>query len=287
MPGPAPVRADGKLTLALISEVFWEADGAQRLKQRLAEAADRGADLAVLPEIPLNPWSPASQESKAEDAESMGGPRTTAQAQAAAEAGIGIIGGIIHRDEETGRRTSRALAFDATGEIVGTYEKLHLPEEPGFWETSHYEPGSEPPRRIDAFGLPIGIQVCSDTNRPEGAHLLGAQGVAAIVNPRASEERTYRRWKPVWRANAMTSGCYVLSVNRPHPEGGVLIGGPSVAVDPNGELLVETTDRLALVTLDVRVVEAARRAYPGYLPVNARLWADAWAELAAEAPKGT
>ena len=276
----SPVRADGKLTVALISEVFWEADGAQRLKQRLAEAAGRGADLAVLPEIPLNRWSPASNEASDEDAEPMHGPRATAQAEAAREAGIGLIGGIIHREEGTGRRTSRAIAFDASGAVVATYEKLHLPEEPGFWETSHYDPGTEPPRRIDAYGVPIGIQICSDNNRPEGSHLLGAQGAVAIVNPRASEERTLQRWKPVWRANAMTSACYVLSVNRPRPEEGVLIGGPSVAFDPNGELLVETNDTLALVTVDARVAAAARTSYPGYLPTWARLYADAWDEIA-------
>jgi predicted amidohydrolase len=275
----APARADGKLTVALVSEVFWEADGAQRLKQTLAEAAERGADLAVLPEIPLNRWSPATREPNDEDAEPMTGPRAAAQSEAAREARIGLVGGIIHRDE-WGRRTSRALVFDADGELQATYEKLHLPEEDGFWETSHYESGTEAPRRIDGFGLPIGVQVCSDINRPEGSHLLGAQGVAAIVNPRASEERTLQRWKPVWRANAMTSCCYVLSVNRPAPEGGVIIGGPSVAYDPNGEQLVETTDRLALVTLDQRAVDDARRAYPGYLPIRARLWADAWAEIA-------
>ena len=274
-----PTRADGKLTVALISEVFWEADGTQRLKQRLAEVAERGADLAVLPEIPLNPWRPSTKEAKPDDAEPMDGPRATAQREAAAEAGIGLIGGIIHRDD-AGRRTSRALVIDATGAIRATYEKLHLPEEPGFWETSHYEPGTEAPKRIDAFGLPIGLQLCSDNNRPEGVHLLGAQGAMAMINPRATEEKTYQRWKTVFRANALTSCLYVLSVNRPYPEDGVLIGGPSVAFDPNGELLLETTDSVALVTLDARVVTDARRAYPGYLPVRARLYADAWDEVA-------
>jgi N-carbamoylputrescine amidase len=274
-----PTRADGKLTVALISEVFWEADGAQRLKQRLGEAAERGADLAVLPEIPLNAWCPSTKEAKPDDAEPMDGPRSTAQREAAAEAGIGLIGGIIHRDD-AGRRTSRALVIDATGAIRATYEKLHLPEEPGFWETSHYEPGTEAPRRIDAFGLPIGVQLCSDNNRPQGVHLLGAQGAMAMINPRATEEKTYQRWKTVFRANALTSCLYVLSVNRPYPEDGVLIGGPSVAFDPNGELLLETTDSVALVTLDAKVVTDARRAYPGYLPVRARLYADAWDEVA-------
>ena len=272
-------RADGKLTIALISEVFWEADGVQRLKERLAEAADRGADLAVLPELPLNRWSPSTKTARDEDAEGMDGERARTQAEAAAEARIGLVGGIIHRDED-GRRTSRALVFDAKGNVVATYEKLHLPEEEGFWETSHYEPGTAAPKRIDAFGVPIGIQICSDANRPEGTHLLGAQGVVATINPRASEERTYQRWKTVWRANALTSCCYVLSVNRPNPEEGVLIGGPSVAIDPNGNAVVETTDRLALVTLDAKVVADARAAYPGHLPVRARLYADAWAEIA-------
>ena len=282
MTDAAPTRADGRLTVALISEVFWEPDGPIRLKQRLADAAGRGADLAVLPEIPLNPWSPATKEARDDDAEGMDGERVRAQAEAAAEAGIGLVGGIIHRDPATGRRTSRALVFDAKGALRATYEKLHLPEEPGFWETSHYEPGSEPPRRIDGFGVPIGVQICSDNNRPEGTHLLGAQGAVVVINPRASVEATYQRWKAVWRANAMTSSCYVLSVNRPHPEGGVIIGGPSVAFDPNGALLVETTDALALVTVDAATAAEARTRYPGYLPVQARIYGDAWAEVAEE-----
>lgn len=276
----SPTRADGKLTVALISEVFWEPDGAQRLRERLLEAADRGADLAVLPEIPLNPWRPATKEAHDDDAERMDGPRSTTQREAAKEAGIGLVGGIIHRAED-GRRTSRALVIDSTGEVRATYEKLHLPEEPGFWETSHYEPGTEAPHRIDAFGVPIGVQICSDNNRPEGTHLLGAQGAMAVLVPRASEEKTYQRWKTVFRSNALTGCLYVLSVNRPDPEEGVLIGGPSVAVDPTGFARLETTDRLALVTLDATVVTDARRNYPGYLPVRARLYADAWADVAA------
>lgn len=279
MPDAPPARADGLLTVALISEVFWEADGVIRLKERLAEAAERGADLAVLPEIPLNPWSPATKEPRDDDAEAMDGPRATAQAEAAAAAGIGLVGGIIHRAAD-GRRTSRALVVDRSGSVVATYEKLHLPEEEGFWETSHYEPGTDAPARIDAFGVPIGVQLCSDNNRPEGTHLLGAQGALAMINPRATEERSYQRWKTVFRANALTSCLYVLSVNRPHPEEGVLIGGPTVAFDPNGELLVETTDRLALVTVDAKAVADARRGYPGYLPIRARLYADAWDEIA-------
>ena len=276
----APTRHDGKLTVALISEVYWQPDGIGRLRERLAQAAERGADVAVLPELPLNPWSPATRELREDDAEPMGGPRMTAQAEAAAEARIGVVGGIIHREEETGRRTSRALVFDANGELQATYEKLHLPDEPGFWEPSHYDPGTQPPHRIDSFGVPVGVQLCSDTNRPEGTHLLAAQGAAAVLIPRATEEATYQRWKLVFRANALTSCCYVLSVTRPDPERGVLIGGPSVAVDPNANVMVETTDTLALVTLDLGAIQQAKAKYPGYLPVRARLYADAWGDIA-------
>ena len=274
-----PARSDGRLTVALISETFWEPDGTVRLKQRLAEAADRGADLALLPELPMNPWSPATKDASDADAEPMDGPRARAQAEAAAEAGIGLVGGIIHRDAD-GRRTSRALIIDRSGTIVATYEKLHLPEEEGFWETSHYEPGHEAPRRIDALGVPFGVQLCSDNNRPQGTYLLGAQGAMAMLNPRATEEATYQRWKIVFRANAMTSACYVLSVNRPYPEQGVPLGGPSVAIDPRGDVMLETTDGLALVTLEASAVQAARKSYPGYLAIRARVYADAWDEVA-------
>jgi predicted amidohydrolase len=269
------------LTVALVSEVFWQPDGEVRLIDRLKEAADKGAELALLPEIPLNPWRPATKDPVDEDAEEEGERRTQMMARAAARTGVGVVGGIIRRDPQTGRRTSRALLFDGRGEIVGRYEKLHLPEEPGFWETSHYEPGTLAPRPHEGFGLAVGMQICSDINRPEGSHLLGAQGAEAILAPRATELETYVRWKAVFQANALTSTCYVLSVTRPEPEQGVPIGGPSVAVDPEGTILVETTDRLAVVTLDRDVVRQARVDYPGYLPIRAALYAKAWGELAA------
>lgn len=277
----ATPRRDGRLTVALVSETFWQPDGAARLRERLAESAERGADLALLPELPLNCWRPSSTAPNDEDAEPMDGPRATIMAGAAAEAGIGLVGGFIHRDASSRRRTNRAIVFDRKGSVVATYDKLHLPEEEGFWETSHYEPGGIGPRRIDAFGIPFGVQICSDINRLEGSHLLQAMGAMAILAPRATEERTYQRWKVVFRALAITGSGYVLSVNRPEPEDGVLIGGPSVAVDPDGGVLVETTDRLALVTLEASKVHAARQGYPGHLPHRARLYADAWADVAA------
>jgi predicted amidohydrolase len=232
--------------------------------------------VAVLPEIPLNPWSPATETSHDDDAEAPGGPRHQALSNAAHAAGIGVIGGAIVRDPKSGRRHNTALVFDRSGTLIASYRKLHLPEENGFWETRHYEPGDDLPSVIGVFGMRIGLQICSDANRPEGSLLLGALGAEVIVTPRATEAATFPRWRTVFIANAITSCAYVLSVARPRPELGVLLGGPSFGVAPTGEVLVETTESIALVKLDRTVVEEARGRYPGYLATRADLYAEGW-----------
>ena len=131
--------------------------------------------------------------------------------------GIGVLGGAIVRDPATGERRNQSLVYDAKGTFLARYSKLHLPEEDGFWETSHYGAGTEAPAVIDGFALPFGIQICSDNNRPEGTHLLAAQGAEAVIVPRATERKTWERWRTVFIANALTSCCYVLSVNRRAP----------------------------------------------------------------------
>jgi N-carbamoylputrescine amidase len=270
------------LTLALISDVFYQSDAERRLRMRLAEAKRAGAGLAVLPELPLDPWAPATTTARDEDAEATGGRRHRALGSAAGEAGIGLIGGAIVRDAASGRRHNTALVYDARGSLVATYAKVHLPDEPGFHEPSHYEPGRAMAQPIPAFGMPIGVQICSDINRPAASHALAAAGAVALVHPRATEASTYERWKLVLRSTAITCCAYVLSVNRPGPEQGVPLGGPSIAVDPNGVVLAETTDPVAVVTLRDEVVQHARRSYPGYLATNAALYAQAWTQVAAE-----
>ena len=271
-----------RLTVALISDVFFDRDADERLRSRLRQAKDSGAELAVLPEIPLNRWSPATPEPREDDAEAPGGGRHHILMDAARDLGIGVVGGAIVRDPLSGTRRNTALIFDSDGSLVASYAKVHLPDEDGFHEPCHYEPGARMAEVVHGFPLPFGIQICSDINRPEGSHLLGAMGAAAIINPRATEASTFERWKLIFRANAMTSGAYVLSVNRPGAEGGVPLGGPSIAVDPSGEVLLETTDPVAVVTLEQRVIDAARERYPGYLATNAALYAEAWKRVSSE-----
>ncbi len=270
--------AQEQLTVALVRDVFVGDGAAARLADCLAEARARGAELALLPELPLDAWCGAVPRPREDDAEPAGGPRHQALAAAARAARIGVVGGAIVRDV-SGERFNTALTFDQEGQLVSAYRKLHLPEEEGFWETSHYRPGSTPPEVVTSFGLPIGIQICSDVNRPELAHALAAGGALAIFVPRATEAATFDRWRLVLRASALTSASWVLSVPRPAPEDGVPLGGPSVAISPDGEVSLETTERLATVTLERAAVLQARRRYPGYLAVRSDVYARAWQNL--------
>jgi predicted amidohydrolase len=266
------------LELAVITEVFF-GDGADaRLVARLAEARRREAELAILPELPLDPWVPATRKVREEDAEPPAGPRHRLLSGAARAVGIGVVGGAIVRQPD-GQRHNTALVFDARGDLVAGYRKCHLPEEEGYWETSHYGAGTDPPPVVRRFSLPFGLQICSDVNRPEGCHLLGAMGAEIILAPRCTPRSSYARWLLVLRANAVTSTCYVVSTNRPQPEHGVPIGGPSVVIAPDGEVLLETTAPLEVISVEHGRVVHARREYPGYLPVRAGLYAQGWRQV--------
>jgi predicted amidohydrolase len=269
---------DATLTLAVVQDLFVGEGGADRLQRRLREARGAGASLALLPELPLDPWYPARREPREEAAEPPGGRRERLLAEAARRGGIGLLGGAIVRDPASGRRFNRALLFDAAGSLVAGYDKLHLPAEEGFWESDHYEPGEEPPARIDGFAMPLGIQICSDLNRPQGTQLLSALGAEVILSPRATPPESYARWLLVARANAITSSVYLVSINRPS-EPGLPVGGGSFVVAPNGEVLLESSDAVSIVELRHSVVEQARHDYPGYLAVRSGLYAKAWSRV--------
>ncbi len=275
--GTNSIPSTSTVALALISDVFFGPGAEQRLRARLREAKQRGASLAILPELPFDRWIPATRDVNDEDAERSDGPRQQTLARAAKDVGVATIGGAIVRDLQ-GRRRNTVIAVDARGVVIGRYAKLHIPDEQGFWERDHYEPGAEPPREFDVMGIRCGVLVCSDINRP-GAAALAKAGVDVIVNPRATERATFERWKLVFRATALTCSTYVVSVNRPVSEQGVALGGPSIVVDPNGEVVLETVDTIAIAQVSHESVEQARRSYPGYLSMHAGIYAAAWQRL--------
>ncbi|MCH2136712.1 MAG: carbon-nitrogen hydrolase family protein [Phycisphaerales bacterium] len=263
-------------TIALLRDVFPTPDCEPALTARLSQAAQLGADLVCLPEVPSLPWAPCSKTPDPTHAEPIGGPRCTMQANAARAAGIALVGGGICTDD-AGTRFNTALCFDASGELQMTYRKVHIPDEEGFWEADHYEAGQDPPMPCVLAGMRVGVQICSDNNRPFGCQHLAAHGCEVILNPRATEAGTLDTWTTTWRANALTTGCWILSVNRPHPEGGTPIGGPSVAVSPRGEITLNSEDALTLVEIDLDAVAGARNDYPGYLARPTDIYAKAWA----------
>jgi predicted amidohydrolase len=283
MSDPAPARVqhmnEPTMTIALITEVFFDDPYGHRLAGRLTEARNKGATLALLPELPMDPWIPATRTVGDDDAEDPGGPRHRTQAEAARRGEIAVWGGAIVRDQETGRRYNTSLLFDATGTLRSAYRKVHLPYEEGFWEAAHYEPGDAPPEVVTGFGLPLGVQICSDANRTFGFQHLAAQEAGMVFVPRATPEASYPRWRLVLRADAVTSAAWVVSVNRPRLEAPSPIGGPSVVIAPDGEVVLETTDPLAVISIDADAVGSGRRGYPGYLDYYPDLYADGWRQL--------
>lgn len=276
-----PMTAHPRLRVALLSEVFFGDDAQDRLRDRLAHAKGLGAQLVVLPELPLQPWAPATREVRDDDAETPDGPRQALLRAAAREVGVAVLGGAIVRDPQGGRRENQAIVVDGEGRERGRYAKLHLPQEPGFWEADHYEAGAGALPLFALHGVPFGIQICSDINRPQGTHVLAARGARLVCHPRATEPDTFDGWRLVMRAAARTAATWIVSVNRPAPEGGTPLGGPSIAIDPTGEVVVESGEAFTFVDVDTARNEAATRDYPGYLAVRSDVYAEAWGETLA------
>ncbi len=263
------------ITVALISEVFRSED---TLCASLHTARKQGADLAILPELPLNSWSPATKIQSPDDAEPPGGAREMILRNAAHKTSTAVLGGVI-RQLSDGRRISLALLIDTQGQIVGASPKHVLPDEEGFWECDHYEPSHDPPEIIEFYGCKLGIQICSDANRPSAAQLLAAQGVQVILAPRATSPSTWERWCLAYQSMALTASAWVVSVNRPQMEYGVEIGGPSLVVNPMGDVVLETTERISTHSLDLQEVTDARKTYPGYLAWPAETYITGWKKI--------
>jgi predicted amidohydrolase len=262
--------------VALVSEVFFGADAPSRLVQMLERVRAHGAELALLPELGLDPWVPCSRTASDDDAESPGGRREAMLRDAARTAGIAVVGGVIVR--EAGVRRNTALFVDADGSIVASYAKVHVPQEPGFWERDHYADGDVMAAPFEHRGLRYGLQICSDIMRPVGVETLAARGAQVVLHPRATEPDTWDSWRCVMRAAALVSGCWVLSVNRPRGEGGTPLGGPSCAIAPDGTIVVESTETIAMATVETDLVTRAETDYPGYLPLRTELYAAAWGD---------
>ena len=236
----------------------------------LAEVSQK-ADLILLPELPFQEWAPAQRGNLMPDMD------LKAQAQLCPQ--VAILGGGVQA------RRNRAILF-VGGRVELDYAKMHLPQEEGFWEADYYDPGQQPPEVCDALGFPLGVQICSDIHRPFGMSYLAQQGVSLVLCPRATERGTYAAWKRVYQASARIHSCYIASVNRPAPENGVPLGGPSLLVGPDGEVLVEGDEEVLYAELDLQKIVQAKAGYPGYLAWPWETYAKAWQPTEKGSPCG-
>ncbi|HXL05282.1 MAG TPA: carbon-nitrogen hydrolase [Gemmatimonadales bacterium] len=271
-----------KYTIGLV-QMAMSADPAANLEQaitKVAEAARAGARLVCLPELFRSQYFAQREDAALFDlAEPVPGPSTEALGRAARQAGIVVIAPVFER-RAPGLYHNSAAVIDADGRVVGVYRKMHIPDDPAYYEKFYFTPGDLGFRAFDTRVGRIGTLVCWDQWYPEGARLTALQGAAVLFYPTAigwhpAEKATHGAeqldaWRTIQRSHAIANGCYVAAVNRvghePSPTGdGLEFWGSSFLADPFGTVLAEAPrDREAIVlgVIDLARIEEVRRGWP-------------------------
>ena len=260
------------------------ADPDENLKKavaRVSEAAKAGAEVVCLPELFRSQYFCQKEDPKTFDlAETVPGPSTEALAKAAKASGVAVIAPIFeHR--AAGLYHNSAAILDADGKLVGLYRKMHIPDDPAYYEKFYFTPGDTGFSAFDTRPGRIATLICWDQWYPEGARLAALSGAAVLFYPTAigwhphekAEHGATQRdaWMTVQRGHAIANGIYVAAVNRvghEHPPGGgagLEFWGSSFVADPQGVLLaVGSTDReqILVAEVDAARIEDVRRNWP-------------------------
>jgi N-carbamoylputrescine amidase len=247
--------------------------------EKVAEAARGGAQVICLPELFRSQYFCQREDASLFDlAEPIPGPTTAALAAAARDHGVVLIGSIFER-RAPGVYHNTAVVLDADGSLAGLYRKMHLPDDPLYYEKYYFTPGDLGYRSFDTRAGRIGTLVCWDQWYPEAARLVALQGALVLFYPTAigwhpAEKRQYGAqqhdaWRTVQRGHAIANGIYVAAVNRVGhegpAEGGLEFFGGSFVADPFGVIVAEAPqDREAIVyaEVDPARVEDVRRNWP-------------------------
>jgi len=251
------------------------------IEQRVAEAAAAGAELVLLQELHNGAYF-CQHESAAEfdRAEAIPGPSTERLSALAAKNSVVLIASLFER-RAAGLYHNTAVVFEKDGSLLGKYRKMHIPDDPGFYEKFYFTPGDLGFHPIASSVGKIGVLVCWDQWYPEAARLMALAGAEVLVYPTAigwdsddtSDERGRQRqaWMLSHRGHAVANGIPVLSCNRtgfePSPIGasGIRFWGSSHALGPQGEILAEAgtdTPEILYATLDLARSEQVRRMWP-------------------------
>jgi N-carbamoylputrescine amidase len=248
---------------------------------KVAEAAKKGAQVVCLPELYRSPYFCQKEEHVHFDlAETVPGPSTQMLGRAAKEHGVVVVAPIFEK-RAAGLYHNSAVILDADGGIAGVYRKMHIPDDPCFYEKFYFTPGDIGFKAFDTQHGRIGTLICWDQWYPEGARLTALQGAVVLFYPTAigwhpAEKAQYgvaqrSAWQTIQRSHAIANGVYVAVVNRighekPTPaDPGLEFWGTSFVADPFGIVLAEaSTDKeeILVVEVDVARQEEVRRNWP-------------------------
>ncbi len=245
-------------------------------------AAHQGAQLILLQELHTSSYFCQTEQTDNFDlAETIPGPTTDTLAQVAKELGIVIVASLFER-RSAGLYHNTAVVLDSDGSIAGRYRKMHIPDDPGYYEKFYFTPGDLGFTPIDTAVGRLGVLVCWDQWFPEAARLMALQGAELLLYPTAigwdtgdSEEEQQRQreaWITVQRAHAVANGIPVMVSNRighePDPSGhsrGSVFWGSSFIAGPQGELLAQAPSdhpETLVAKLDRGRSEQVRRIWP-------------------------
>ena len=274
-----------KLTIALV-QMSMVADPEANLRKavaRVREAAGAGATLVCLPELFRTLYIGQREDHALFDlAEPVPGPSTAALGALARETGVVIIASLFER-RAAGLYHNTAAVIDADGTVTGIYRKMHIPDDPAYYEKFYFAPGDLGFRAFDTRAGRIGTLICWDQWYPEAARLTALQGAAILCYPTAigwhpAEKAQHGAgqldaWRTIQRSHAIANGCYVAAANRVGTErldgqgtgGGLEFWGGSFVADPFGAIVAEAPNEreaLLLVEVDLARVEEVRRNWP-------------------------
>lgn len=259
-----------------------KAGNMEKLAQGIARAAEQGAELVVLQELHNTLYFCQSEDTNLFDlAEPIPGPSTEFYGSLAKKYNIVLVTSLFER-RAAGLYHNTAVVFERDGSIAGTYRKMHIPDDPAYYEKFYFTPGDLGFHPIQTSVGRLGVQVCWDQWYPEGARLMALQGAELLIYPTAigyessdtpqEQERQREAWTTVQRGHAVANGLPVIAVNRtghePDPTGqtnGITFWGSSFVCGPQGEFLHRSPineEEVVVVEIDLKRSENVRRWWP-------------------------
>jgi N-carbamoylputrescine amidase len=252
-----------------------------RAVARLEEAARLGAQVVCLMELFRSRYFCQTEDPAHFDlAEPVPGPTTETLGRVARERGIAVVAPVFER-RGSGVYHNSAAVLDADGALLGLYRKMHVPDDPAFYEKFYFAPGDLGFRTFDTRFGRIACLICWDQWYPEAARLAALGGAAVLFYPTAigwhpSEKRLHgaaqrEAWRAVQRGHAVANNVYVAAVNRVGhevpPEGGdgIEFWGSSFVADPQGAIVAEASaesEEILIAEVDPARIEDVRRAWP-------------------------